>query len=799
LSISEKPPNKHKLYIITKKILKYKSGVLKNKECGVDMVEEYLEIEKIEERDYQKNISKAATRKSTLVVLPTGMGKTIIAFRVMARRLSKNNDEKILFLAPTKPLVNQHARDVRKFLKVDDSDVKVFTGEVRPDKRKKLWNEKQIIVSTPQVIKNDLMSQKVSLADVDFLIFDEVHRTTGDYAYVYIGEEFQDYDGHPLGLTASPGSKVKDILSVCETTGLDHVEIRTKYDPDMVNYTQTLEKEWVRVKLTDEHKQVVNKLQKVKKKYVKKLQHLGFLGNKSSNQISRKKLIKAREKIQREIHDTNDSSFYEGASYVASAIKIDHAIAQAETQGLQSVKEYLQKINKEAKGRGSSKASSRIAGEKKVKEVLAMIDQITIDHPKIREVVREVKEQVQKKEDSRIIVFTNYRNTSSKITKRLSLEKGIKPIRFVGQRDKEGDAGLKQSEQIETLDQFEMGTYNVLVATSVGEEGLDIPSTDMVVFYEPVPSEVRTIQRRGRTARTRRGKVVLLITDDTRDEAHYWSSKRKEEKMHRNLMKLRDKLGNEISVGDPIKGEIEPDTTGEDNASEEKDKKKSKNQRQLDEYDEVIEITVDTREQNSKISELLAKDGVKINSEQLSVGDYIVADDIAVERKEVSDFLESITDGRLFGQVRDLTNNYKKGIVIIEGKGLYSKRNISDKAIQGALSSILCDFGASVLFTENESETSSILLSMLERVQKQGKDTGPIPTRTERKKMTLNERKRFILEGLPSISGTLAERLLSNFGNVRNVFTATEGELQEVKGIGKSTAEDIAEVLSHQG
>lgn len=760
-------------------------------------------MEYIEEREYQVNISRAAKELSTLVVLPTGMGKTIIAFMVMAEQLERFPEKKILFLAPTKPLVNQHARDVQELLDVEEPQV--FTGEVSPEDRSKLWEESRIIVSTPQVIKNDLMSQRLNLDDVCLTVFDEAHRAVGDYSYVYIGEIYREQDSLSLGLTASPGSEIEDILTVCKTLGLDHVEIRTKYDPDVVKYTNKLEKKWIEVRLTEDHKKIVNKLKKLKNKYIEELQGFGFLEKKKPDRVSRKDLIDVRGKIQGEIHSSDKSSLYHAASLVASSIKVDHAVDQAETQGMESLREYLEKLGNEADSRGGTKASKRIMEEPEMKDVLANLKNVDKEHPKVDKVAEVVEEQVEKKKDSRIIVFTNYRNTSSKITKRLARLEDVRPVRFIGQRNKEGDKGLKQNEQIETLEHFEDGKFNVLVATSVGEEGLDIPATDMVVFYEPVPSEIRTIQRRGRTARKRKGKVVILITKNTRDEAYYWSSKNKEKKMHRNLMKLRDELGSEISVGDPMDDEKDYDVVEKKSKKELKQKmdeevSKDEKQKSLMDYDkeeekeeDSWELTVDNREQNSKVVENLSKKNIRIQTSQLSVGDYIISESSAVERKEVSDFLESVTDGRLFSQARELTDNYQQPVIILEGEGLFERRNIDENAIYGALSSLACDFRIPVLFTDNEEETSSLLSTMLKRNKKKKKSSA---IRKEKKSMSNRDRKKYILEGLPSVSGVLAERLLEHFGSVREVFQADEEELQEVEGIGPSTAEKIISVIS---
>ena len=765
-----------------------------------------LDLNGIEEREYQINISKVASEISTLVVLPTGMGKTMIAFMVMAGKIKRCPEKKILFLAPTKPLVNQHARDIESTL--DVKDPQVFTGEVSPGDREELWGKNDIIVSTPQVIKNDLMARRISLEDVSLTIFDEAHRAVGDYSYVFIGERYREIDDHhTLGLTASPGSEIEDILQVCNTLGFEHVEIRTKYDPDVVNYTNKLEKEWIEVKLTEGHKKIVQDLKKVRNRYVEKLQGFGFLEKKKTERVTRKDLIDVRKEIQGEIHSSNESSLYHAASLVASSIKVDHAIDQAETQGTESLKEYLDKIKNEAESRGGSKASKRIMDESEINEVIAKLKDLEEEHPKVEKVAEVVEDQIKKKEDSRIIVFTNYRHTSKKISERLARIEGVRPVRFIGQRNKEGDTGLKQEEQIETLDEFEDGRFNVLVATSVGEEGLDIPATDMVVFYEPVPSEIRTIQRRGRTARKRKGKVVVLITKNTRDEAYYWSSRNKEKKMHRNLMRLRDELGNKISVGDPMKEEKDYDVVKKKSKKELKRKKdteevsKDKSQRSLMDYDgdkeekekELLEIVVDTREQNSKVVESLSKKDVKINSSQLSVGDYIISENTAVERKEVSDFLESVTDGRLFSQAKDLSENYLQPVIILEGEGLFERRNIDDNAIYGALSSLACDFRIPILSTKDGDETAALLYSMVEREKKEKKATS---LRKGKKSMSSHDRKRYILEGLPSISGVLAQRLLEHFGSVRKVFQADVEELKQVEGIGPSTAEKIIEMIS---
>ncbi len=751
----------------------------------------------IQERAYQVNIADVAQQVSTLVVLPTGMGKTIIAFIVMAEVKRRDPDGKILFMAPTKPLVNQHARDIEEVL--DVSSVVVFTGEVKPDERKKLWKENDVIVSTPQVIRNDLMAQSISLDDVSLMVFDEAHRGVGSYAYVYIGEVYKQYDGLRLGLTASPGSEIDTVLSVCEDLGFENVEIRTKFDPDVVDYVHRRDIEWVNVSLSPKQKKIVNLLQDVRKEFIKDLQKIGFMSGKNPERIPKKDLLNANKKIHAELRSGGKRSLYHAASLVASCLKLDHAIDMAQTQGPKGLRDFLDKLQNEADSRGGTKAASRIMDRAEIKEASFILDKMDEEHPKVKKAAEVVDQQFRKKKDSRIIVFTSYRHTANKMNLELAKVPGARPVRFVGQSNKKGDKGLKQSQQIQVIKDFEEGKYNVMVATSVGEEGLDIPSTDLVVFYEPVPSEIRTIQRRGRTARKRSGKVVILITKNTRDEAYYWSSHGKEKKMWRSLNKLKDELKGKVEVD--VSMDEEPFKVVRKKSKKELKKnaevpKDDKDQRSLMDFekkdDSSLEITVDVREQNSRVVKELARKGTKILTTRLSSGDYIVSADMAVERKSVSDFLESLMDGRLFSQAKTITRDYPNPVMIIEGGSLHGKRNINEKAIYGALASLVADFRMTVFRSEDEKETAGIMLALLNR-KKKGNKTNSI--RKDKASFSTADTRKYILEGLPNVSGTLADRLLEHFGSVREVFLADESELKEVKGIGPATAKKIVEIL----
>jgi len=511
----------------------------------VAVTHELLRRGTVEERAYQVNIARACLERSTLVVLPTGMGKTVIAAMVIAEILRRKGG-KVLFLAPTKPLVEQHAASLRKVLVVDR--IALFTGEATsPEERELLWRENKIVVSTPQVIRNDVRAERISLDEVSLVVFDEAHRAVGDYAYVDVAAAYKEVPGRlVLGMTASPGSSAEKILEVCGNLGITAVEIRTEYDPDVVPYLHGLEVQRIPVEAPDVSKEIHVRLQVVLEEQVERLKKIGFLAGKPK--VSLKDLLAAGDEARKRLDSgVRDGRLYGAMTAQAIAMKANHAMELAETQGLGSLRTYFDKMEAETK----SKADVQFLKHAKVQEAIKLARESDVEHPKLAKTGWVVREQFMKKPDSKVIVFAHYRETADRVTQELARIPGLRPVRFVGQASHGNDIGLSQKEQVEILEKFKAGEVNVIVATSIGEEGLDIPQVDLVVFYEPVPSEIRTIQRRGRTGRSAAGRVVMLVTTDTRDEAYFYSARRKERKMHQELDRLRKELRQKIFVGEP--------------------------------------------------------------------------------------------------------------------------------------------------------------------------------------------------------------------------------------------------------
>jgi len=760
-----------------------------------------IEAGTIEERHYQRTIALACVKRSTLVVLPTGLGKTVIALLAIAETL-RTKRGKILFMAPTKPLVEQHARFLKRHLIAEPPAV--FTGEVPPEKRKELWRKNQIITATPQVISNDLVSGQIDLNEVSLIVFDEAHRAVGDYAYVFIGERYRKVkDGHALGMTASPGNDSAKILEVCENLNIEGVEIRHDYDPDVVKHIHDIYIRWMEVEVPKEMAKVIEHLRKGFEEQVAKLRKHGYL---RKGMVTTSALLAAQREIQGSLRTGSKSSAaYSAVTTVAIAMTLNQALERAETQGVAALKAYFERMRTKALSKNATKASRQAIALPKVQMAMKAVkglEAAKVESPKLEKVKKIVVAQLNQKADSRIIVFTHYRDTSELVTDALGKIEIVRPARFVGQASKGSDKGMRQKEQVEMIDLFKAGEYNVLVATSVAEEGLDIPSTDLVVFYEPVPSEIRTIQRRGRTGRRRTGKVVILITKGTRDEAYYWSSKHKESRMHKELERLRKELQKDIEVGGPTAptfesaGRMEQVRAAMKTQPVEKDQRKlgdfEKRQELTKDQDSPLKIIADTREFKSPVVKNLARKDVIIESVQLDVGDYLISERVGVERKEAEDFLASLMDGRLFQQARSLRRAYQSPLMILEGEDLFSRRRISEDAIYGALASITVDFGIPIISTKDDRETAQVLLAVAKREAAEGRIPG---IRGEKGTMMLQERQQFIIEGLPNISGVIAQRLLAHFGSVSSVLEASEKDLMKVKGVGKKIAKGIRETL----
>ena len=202
-------------------------------------------------------------------------------------------------------------------------------------------------------------------------------------------------------------------------------------------------------------------------------------------------------------------------------------------------------------------------------------------------------------------------------------------------------------------------------------------------------------------------------------------------------------------------------------------------------------IIADTREVFSGLPNLLSSKA-DVEIKQLPVGDYILSERLAVERKRADDFIGSIIRKRLFDQAKRLKDAYELAMIVIEDRGLFS-RNIDRRAVYGAIAFLLLDYNITVVRTYGIEETANLLFALASR--EQFKKKKEISLRGKKPNMNLHEKQQFIVEGLPNVSAVLAKRLLNHFGSVKNVINATIEDLKEVEGIGDKKAEAIKEVI----
>ena len=734
----------------------------------------------VESREYQEILAARVLDKgNSLIVAPTALGKTIIAALVAAEVLQKKPDSKILFLAPTKPLAEQHSNTFKKVLKIPEEKISCLTGTVKPEERKKVWEESKVVSATPQTIENDIMTGNLRLENAGLVIFDEAHRAVKDYSYVFIAQQYikQNPTALILGLTASPGGEEERIQDVCKNLFIKNIEIKTLHDSDVKPFTNPIEMEWKSVELPEEFLEIKKALFEFNREQVLGLKRCGY-GRTLFPQFQRQKdLIALQIQIRKDFSTRarKNPAVYHAAVQVAALLKIVHALTLLETQGIFSLQDYFDKmLSKKAKG-DKTKSLAMILKSAQIQKAMQLTKDLKekgVNHPKINELVKILQEQFMQNPESRVIVFNHYRDSVKNLLQELEKFSTIKAARFVGQAMKENDRGLSQKEQAKIILEFKEGKYNTLVASSVAEEGIDIPQVDLVIFYEPVPSEIRMIQRRGRTGRLSEGKCIILMAKGTRDEAFYWSSASKEKKMHSTLKRMKE----QGSSGAVLQ-------------------KQSTLVKYIEEAKDKVVIYADFREQNSGITEKLLEMGAMVKLKQLEVADFVLSDDVAVERKAVGDFLQSIIDGRLFEQLSKLQVNYEKPLLLVEGKmdDLFSLRNIHKNAILGALSSIALDYKVPILFSRNFEETAELLLVIAKREQ-QGKEK-EVRLRVGSKGLTLQEQQRFLVEGLPSIGPALAKNLLQHFGSVKKVFNASEKQLQKVEKIGEKKAKEVRKLI----
>ncbi len=682
-------------------------------------------------------------------MLPTGLGKTAVALLIIAEYLKTTPGKKCLLLAPTRPLCHQHQKFLQRHLTLKEDQVQVVTGLDGLDTRRGKWSG-QMLCATPQITLLDIERGLLRLEDISLIIFDEAHRAVGDYAYCTIGKEFVKVNsaGRVIGLTASLPDDERRVKEVLLNLNLGRVEFRDERSVDVKPYVQKTEMEWVEVSLPPVLQNIRSLLRSAISARVKRLEAAGLVNVKNISGIGMKKLLDLRGEVERR-------GDFQARSDLISAIRLSHVVNLLETQSVRSFLKFFDRLSERSRGVGLR----RLLEDPQVKsayESARGASMLGVEHPKISELKKILKSLGR---DEKAIVFTSYRDSVEGIFENLSAD-GFRVRYLIGKSGR----GQSQREQVKTVEDMKDGLFDILVATQVGEEGLDISECRLVVFYDNVPSAVRFIQRRGRTGRRAPGRAVVLVAKGTKDEAYYWSAKRRMASSRRIAAAL--------------------------------EKSKRDAEGPMDRYIDRVKtsplVYVDTRE-SLLLAEELRKAGCRVDVKALPVGDFVASSEVVIERKTVEDFVKSVIDGRLFSQLVAMRESYPRPILIVEGD-LNKAVGIGAAALFGALASVVADFQISIFRSSGEYETCQLIFHVARREQIEKKRE--VAIRSGRKPVSLAETQKFVVAGLPGVSTVLADRLLKEFRTLSKIFNAEEEELKKAEGIGDKLARRIREVSS---
>lgn len=698
----------------------------------------------LEWRQYQAELAAKCSTENTLVVIPTGLGKTAIALLVVANHLQTNPNGRCLVLAPTRVLVHQHHAFLADRLTLPPDSLGFVTGEDLLGARRDIWS-KHIVCATPQVAEADVERGHLSVNELTLVIFDEAHRAVGNYPYCTLGALLVRSPRSPrvIGMTASLPNEEAKVKEILRALAITKIEARDEKSVDVKPYVQRTSVEWIRVKLPPVLLKIQENLRSAITRRIRQLETAGLVKANRWGTVNLRTLLELRGRAQ--------TSNFEIRTTLISTIRLQHALNMLETQGVNSFLRFLDKLYV----RGRSRAIRSLQEDPQVQEAYetakgALV--VGVEHPKLLELEKILRSL---RSGEKAIVFASYRNSVETICQQLTA-RGFRVGSLIG---KSGQNGLTQTQQVQTLADLKQGAFDVLVATQVGEEGLDVAECNLVVFYDNVPSAIRFVQRRGRTGRRAPGRVAVLVTQGTRDEAYYWVSRRKLGETQKIVEKLeqKEKKGPLDQYVEPVRAEGQP------------------------------LIYADARE-TSVLIEKLRRRGAHVEVQTLAIGDFVASSDVVVERKTVEDFVKSVFDGRLFGQLAAMKETYPRPVLLLQGERNQGA-GMGLPAYFGALASLVSDFQVAVFTSASDEETVELIYHIARREQVEKRKE--VRVREGKKPSTLREIQRYIVAGVPGVSTVLADRLLTKLDNLQTVFTADEARLKQVEGIGEKLARRI--------
>uniref|UniRef100_A0A7N0TMJ9 Uncharacterized protein n=1 Tax=Kalanchoe fedtschenkoi TaxID=63787 RepID=A0A7N0TMJ9_KALFE len=467
-------------------------------------------------RDYQFSITKTALFSNTLVALPTGLGKTLIAAVVMYNYFRWFPEGKIVFAAPSRPLVMQQIEACHNVVGIPQECTIDMTGQTTPLRRAEHWKEKRVFFVTPQVLEKDIQSGICAVKFIVCLVIDEAHRAMGNFAYCVAVRELMDVPVQLriLALSATPGSKQRSIQQVIDNLNISTLEYRNENDQDVCSYVHNRKIELIEVAMGKDVADIDVLLLSVIRPYIARLCALQVLHNRDITAWSSFKLLDRRETFRKAPpQNVSHVKYGEVEGYFGVLITLYHIRKLLSIHGVKPAYDMLEE--KLQKG-----PFARIMGRNEVIHQIKLLMQRSLSHeapsPKLVKLLEVLTDHFNSKDplSSRVIIFSNFRGSVSDIMSKLeTIGEHVKPTEFIGQSSGKSRKGQSQKLQQAVLKKFRAGEYNVIVATSIGEEGLDIMEVDLVICFDANVSPLRMIQRMGRTGRKQDGRLLVLACE----------------------------------------------------------------------------------------------------------------------------------------------------------------------------------------------------------------------------------------------------------------------------------------------
>ncbi|KAL6318094.1 hypothetical protein AAG906_035239 [Vitis piasezkii] len=466
-------------------------------------------------RKYQLSITKTALFSNTLVALPTGLGKTLIAAVVMYNYFRWFPEGKIVFAAPSRPLVMQQIEACHNIVGIPQEWTIDMTGQTSPTRRAGLWKAKRVFFVTPQVLEKDIQSGICLVKYLVCLVIDEAHRALGNYSYCTAVRELMaaPVQLRILALTATPGSKQQSIQNIIDNLHISTLEYRNESDHDVSPYVHNRNVELIEVAMGQDAIEINNVLLEVIRPFVIRLCAVGVLQNRDLQTLSPCDLLNSRDKFRQAPPLALPHMKYgEVEGYFGALITLYHIRKLLSSHGIRPAHEMLEeKMQQGPFARLMSKNEVLWKAKCLMQQSLSngtpnpklskMLD-ILIDHFKANN-----------PQNSRVIIFSNFRGSVRDIMDALAkIGESVKATQFIGQSSGKASKGQSQKVQQAVLEKFRAGGFNVIVATSIGEEGLDIMEVDLVICFDANISPLRMIQRMGRTGRKHDGRVDILLS-----------------------------------------------------------------------------------------------------------------------------------------------------------------------------------------------------------------------------------------------------------------------------------------------